>query len=69
LPPFEPPYELSPIVQPSGALAADMEDGTLEGIVLKQRASAYRSGSRTGWSKVKDPSWHEREAWRFDRRR
>jgi ATP-dependent DNA ligase len=44
-----------------------MAEGRLEGIVLKDRHGAYRDGSR-GWSKVKDPSWHEREAWRFDRR-
>jgi ATP-dependent DNA ligase len=40
----------------------------MKGIVLKDRHGAYRDGSRRGWSKVKDPSWHEREAWRFDRR-
>jgi ATP-dependent DNA ligase len=65
---FEPPYELSPIIEPSQSLASDMAAGRLEGIVLKQRTSMYRGGSRAGWSKVKDPSWHEREAWRFDRR-
>jgi hypothetical protein len=27
-----------------------------------------RNGSRAGWTKVKDRSWYEREAWRFDRR-
>ena len=27
-----------------------------------------RDGSRTGWTKVKDRSWYEREAWRFDAR-
>jgi hypothetical protein len=31
-------------------------------------ASRYRGGSRAGWSKVKDRSWYEREAWRFQRR-
>jgi hypothetical protein len=40
-----------------------MEDGRLEGIVLKDRASPYRDGSRAGWFKVKDPSSYEREAW------
>ena len=36
--------------------------------VLKRRDSRYRGGSRAGWSKVKDRSWYEREAWRFERR-
>jgi bifunctional non-homologous end joining protein LigD len=65
---FEPPYELSPVIEPSMGLALDMAEGRLEGIVLKDRYGSYRDGSRLGWSKVKDPSWHEREAWRFDRR-
>jgi ATP-dependent DNA ligase len=65
---FAPPYELSPVIEPSRSLAGDMADGRLEGIVLKHRASTDRGGSRAGWSKVKDPSWHEREAWRFERR-
>jgi bifunctional non-homologous end joining protein LigD len=66
---FDLPYELSPLVEPSPALADQMADGRLEGIVLKDRSSPYRDASRHGWSKVKDPSWQEREAWRFDRRR
>jgi hypothetical protein len=60
---FQPPYELSPLVDASRALAAEMADGRLEGIVLKDRTSTYSDGSRRGWSKVKDPSWYEREAW------
>jgi hypothetical protein len=36
--------------------------------VLKDRRSTYRDGSRAGWSKLKDPSWYAREAWRFERR-
>jgi len=40
----------------------------LVGVVLKERTSVYRDGARVGWSKVKDGSWYEREAWRFDRR-
>lgn len=27
----------------------------------------YRDGSREGWHKVKDTSWHERASRRFDR--
>ena len=53
---------------PPVALALDMAEGRLEGIVLKDRHGTYRDGSRRGWSKVKDPSWIEREGWRFDRR-
>jgi hypothetical protein len=29
--------------------------------------SPYRDGARTGWLKVKDEGWYEREAWRFRR--
>jgi ATP-dependent DNA ligase len=65
---FDVPLELSPVVDPSRALALKMADGRLEGIVLKDRTSRYRDGSRAGWFKVKDRSWYEREAWRFDRR-
>ncbi len=65
---FDVPLELSPLVEPSVGLVEQMADGRLEGIVLKDRTSAYRDGSRAGWTKVKDRSWYEREAWRFDRR-
>lgn len=65
---FDIPLELSPLVEPSVSLVGDMTDGRLEGIVLKDRRSTYRDGSRAGWTKIKDRSWYEREAWRFDRR-
>ena len=65
---FDVPLELSPIVEPSRALAIDITDGRLEGIVLKDRRSPYKDGTRAGWWKVKDPRWIERESWRFDRR-
>lgn len=65
---FEEPYELSPVIEPTVALALDMAEGRLEGLVLKDRHGEYRDGSRRGWSKVKDPSWQEREGWRFDHR-
>jgi ATP-dependent DNA ligase len=65
---FDVPLEVSPLVEPTVALIADMADGRLEGIVLKDRTSPYRDGSRAGWTKIKDRSWYEREAWRFDRR-
>lgn len=48
------------------SLVEQMTEGRLEGIVLKDRTSTYRNGTRVGWSKVKDPSWYEREVWRFD---
>jgi ATP-dependent DNA ligase len=62
------PLELSPLVDPSVGHLEQMTDGRLEGIVLKDRTSTYRDGSRAGWTKIKDRSWYEREAWRFDRR-
>ena len=65
---FDVPLELSPLVEPHTGLVEAMQDGRLEGIVLKDRHSTYRDGTRAGWTKVKDPSWYEREAWRFDRR-
>ena len=65
---FVAPIELSPVIGPSEALALDMVDGRIEGIVLKDRESTYRDGSRAGWYKIKDRGWYEREAWRFDRR-
>src|SRR3954469_7877608 len=49
------------------ALALDMMDARIECIVLKDRQSTYRDGSRARWYKVKDRGWYEREAWRFDR--
>jgi hypothetical protein len=58
----------APLVDPSVGLLEQMTDGNLEGIVLKDRTSTYRDGSRAGWTKVKDRSWYERAAWRFDRR-
>ena len=64
---FEVPLVLSPVVAPSTELVADMALGALEGIVIKDRQSRYRGGSRAGWWKVKDRSWYEREAWGFQR--
>jgi bifunctional non-homologous end joining protein LigD len=65
---FEPPFVLSPVVTPDPALAEAMIAGEMEGLVLKDRRSTYRDGSRVGWQKVKDAGWYERERWRFDRR-
>jgi ATP-dependent DNA ligase len=66
---FEYPFDLSPVVEPSATLAMDIIGGRLEGVVIKDRASRYRSGSRAGWTKLKDSAWYEREAWRFERGR
>lgn len=46
---FDVPLELSPLVEPSVSLVQDMTDGRLEGIVLKDRTSTYRDGTRVGW--------------------
>lgn len=43
---FDVPSELSPLVEPS--LVEHMVDGRREGIVLKDRTSTYRDGSRVG---------------------
>jgi ATP-dependent DNA ligase len=64
---FEEPVELSPVVETCVDLARDMA-GTIEGLVIKDRTSTYRDGRRSGWFKVKDRSWYDREAWRFDGR-
>ena len=45
-----------------------MTDRTIEGIVIKDRTSPYRDGGRSGWFKLKDRSWYDREAWRFQNR-
>ena len=65
---FEPPCELSLVISPDVSIVDAMTGGELEGIVLKDRTSTYRDGSRAGWVKVKDPARYTREAWRFDRR-
>jgi hypothetical protein len=65
---FERPLVLSPLVDPSTKLVVQMQAGDLEGIVIKERIAPYRPGSRAGWTKVKDRSWFEQEAWRFERR-
>jgi ATP-dependent DNA ligase len=49
---FEPPYGLVPVVTPDPTLAEAMVDGRLEGIVLMDRRSTYRDGSRAGWTSV-----------------
>ena len=39
------------------ALVAECTRLGLEGIVAKRRDSPYRSGTRSGWIKVKTPEW------------
>jgi tetratricopeptide (TPR) repeat protein len=56
-------------VDPSVGLFEQVADGRLEGVVLMDRTSTYRDGTRVGWTKIKDCSRYEREAWRFDRRK
>ena len=48
-------------------LLAECARRGLEGIVSKRRASPYRSGSRSGWIKVKTEPWRaaNRERWRM----
>jgi ATP-dependent DNA ligase len=67
-PAFDVPLQLSTLVIPPVSRVEQMSDGRVEGIVLKDRTSIYRDGTRVRWSKVKEPSWYQREAWRFDRR-
>jgi ATP-dependent DNA ligase len=55
-------------VAPDPSLAEAMIADDLEGLVLKDRRSTYRDGSRVGWVKVKDPTWYQRESWRFESR-
>jgi len=57
---FDVQLELSPLVDPSVSLFEQMASGRLEGIVVKDRTSTYRDGTRSGWSEVKDRSWYER---------
>jgi bifunctional non-homologous end joining protein LigD len=64
---FEPPVYLSPLVEPRREIVERITAGELEGLVLKDRTSPYRDGSRAGWWKDKDRSWYAREAWRFSR--
>jgi hypothetical protein len=63
---FDVRLELAPVVDPTRSLAPDMADGRLEGLVLKDRRSTDPDGSRAGWRTFKDPSWIQREGWRFD---
>jgi hypothetical protein len=64
---FDVPFELSPVVEPTAALAQRMIDGRLKGLMVKDHRPPYRDSSRARWFKRKDRSWYEREAWRFER--
>jgi bifunctional non-homologous end joining protein LigD len=41
----------------AGVLLAECARLGLEGIVAKRKDAPYRSGSRSGWIKVKTPEW------------
>jgi len=45
-----------------------MTDGRLEGIVLKDRTSRYRDGTRLGRSRSRIGAGMSARVWRFDRR-
>jgi bifunctional non-homologous end joining protein LigD len=55
----------------AGALLAACARRGLEGIVSKRKDSAYRSGVRSGWVKVKTSTWRaaNRERWRLFEKR
>jgi bifunctional non-homologous end joining protein LigD len=41
----------------ANALLAECSRRGIEGIVAKRRDAPYRSGTRSGWIKVKTPEW------------
>jgi bifunctional non-homologous end joining protein LigD len=47
-------------------LLAECARLALEGIVAKRRDSPYRSGTRSGWIKVKTADWRAANQWRGD---
>ena len=49
------------------ALLTAVNDRGLEGIVSKRKHAPYRSGSYSGWVKVKSPAWRiaNAERWKF----
>jgi ATP-dependent DNA ligase len=46
------------------ALLAECARRGLEGIVSKRKDAPYRSGTRSGWIKVKTPEWKEANRYR-----
>jgi hypothetical protein len=48
----------------AGALLAECARLGLEGIVAKRRDAPYRSGTRSGWIKVKTSEWKVANQWR-----
>jgi bifunctional non-homologous end joining protein LigD len=48
----------------AGALLAECARLGLEGIVAKRRDKPYRSGTRSGWIKVKISEWKVANQWR-----
>jgi ATP-dependent DNA ligase len=48
----------------ANALLAECARPGLEGIVAKRRDAPYRSGTRSGWIKVKTSEWKVANQWR-----
>jgi bifunctional non-homologous end joining protein LigD len=48
----------------AGTLLAECARLGLEGIVAKRKDSLYRSGTRSGWIKVKSAQWKSANQWR-----
>jgi bifunctional non-homologous end joining protein LigD len=48
----------------ANALLAECSRRGFEGIVAKRKDSAYRSGTRSGWIKVKTSEWKTANRWR-----
>jgi ATP-dependent DNA ligase len=46
------------------ALLSECSRRGLEGIVCKRKDSAYRSGTRSGWFKIKTSEWKAENRWR-----
>jgi bifunctional non-homologous end joining protein LigD len=56
-----------PAFTDGAALLAKAEEMHLEGVVSKRTDAPYRSGTRSGWAKIKTRAWREanRERWRL----
>ncbi len=45
----------------------DMLSARSRGVVVTDRISTYRDGSHVGRANVRERSWYESDAWRFER--
>jgi bifunctional non-homologous end joining protein LigD len=50
----------------AGLLLSECARLGLEGIVAKRKDAPYRSGTRSGWIKVKTPEWKGANQWRAE---